>query len=237
MVSLSHHFAFSCKTLLFPINILQIVAKCSPRSPAWLASASRPPGSWSCSLPAHSGVGPPVAWDKNLLWLNWLRCEVLPGVGRGNSKKKGKGKLLAVLRGGGKSQWAFTPSFASSAAAAAGDLTGHWTMDSGQATWLFLCSWDLHANSVSQIPQFKHDSNSWDKIKSMVGGVQTSLSSWLLLSRFTDPSQTAEHEARPILRAESITAHCLCSHFFKSIAPSCKLACTLDICMCAMCIA
>ena len=87
----------------FPSNIFQIMSKCSPRSPAWLASASRPPGSWSCSLPAHSGVGPLGAWSKTLCPLNCLRCEVLPGVGRGNSKKKGKGKLLAVLRGGGLS--------------------------------------------------------------------------------------------------------------------------------------
>ena len=206
--------------------------------PALLPGLPLPPALLEAEVVVSLRIrGSVLLWPETKTFFDWTAFVVKFYLAWAEAAARRRAKASFWLCWEGEdSQWVFRPSFAS-ASAAAGDLTGQWTVDSGQATWLFLCSWDLHANSVSQIPQFKHDSNGWDKIKSMVGGVQTSLSSWLLLSRFTDPSQTAEHEARPILRAESITAHCLCSHFFKSIAPSCKLASTLDICMCAMCIA
>ena len=70
----------------------------SPHSPAWLASACPPPGSWSCSRRPHLVADPLVAWDKNLtysddLW-DWTCCSCclhlmnrfLPGMGRSNNK-------------------------------------------------------------------------------------------------------------------------------------------------------
>ena len=70
----------------------------SPHSPAWLASACPPPGSWSCSRRPHLVADPLVAWDKNLTYSgdlrDWTCCSCclhlmnrfLPGMGRSNNK-------------------------------------------------------------------------------------------------------------------------------------------------------